>query len=319
MKKIFRIFCLFAAVLFAASAVLLSCSKGEGNINKEADLDDVPVVNKIPYTITVGSNSGSTKMHLDGSSYKFTALDRIYIENTTTDHEGEYLWGYMNIQPVSGEKGPGYGTATFTGVLNFDDFSHVTNELETKITLISDANKLTRTFTGTSGHCISAPTYPTAANSIAADLSEAVEWFSDSQATSTFGTPNFTLGQGSTFFVFNVYFWGVSSVNAADIPITVTVKFNSTEANWRTGTVNTTKPATYPIISFVAACPAMQVGVAEPATPAEVILTWASGTKTTTLNFGPVNALANKYYTANRLITEFDVVVPGDQGNGGNQ
>ena len=174
------------------AALLLSCRKEPENLSIP-EIADSRITSVVHYRATAGEGF-STKASLNNShQYIFDTGDQLYVTS------GNNLYGVLNL--VAGAGDP---TGTFEGDLMCLNGFQLTDATSLSATLVSRDDKI---HTCADGLIIGTPSYPDSDDdAFASSFAEAVRYFSDFTATSTFGAHAFSLEQQSTFLVFSVTF-----------------------------------------------------------------------------------------------------------------
>lgn len=189
----------YFAFAFLSAMLLLSCTR-------EESMPDVPerpageVTSIVHYIATVGEGS-QTKASLNNlGQYIFETGDQLYIVDS--DSNGGKLYGVLNL--VAGAGDP---TGTFEGdlmCLTVGESPFVpTDATLLSATLVSRNDKIHSCADGR----ITSTSYPESGSyTYASSFPEAIRYFSDFTAESTFGAHAFSLEQQSSFLIFSITF-----------------------------------------------------------------------------------------------------------------
>ena len=230
---------LVLALLWAA--LLLSCTKEPGNLALPEGTE-AKITSVVHYRATAGEEP-RTKASLNYlNQYIFETGDLLYVTS------GNNMYGVLNL--VAGAGDP---TGTFEGDLMCLNGFELTDATTLSATLVSRDDKI---HTCADGKIIGTPTYPDSGDdAFASSFSDAVRYFSNFTATSSFGAHVFSLEQQSTFLVFSITF-DDSEATAINGAQTITAILSNNNSELRTGSVSITEIDFSEQANFVAAFPA---------------------------------------------------------------
>ncbi len=275
-------------VLALIAAVLLpSCARER----LAPDVPSIPedrVTSIVHYVATVGEGP-STKASLNSlHQYIFETGDQLYIVDSNGN--GANMYGILNL--VAGAGDP---TATFEGdLMCLNDFTPK-DGTGLSATLVSKQDKIHETEDGK----ITATDYNGATPIYASSFDQAIRYYSDFTAESTYGTHSFALEQNSSFLIISVTFDDdeASVINGAST-ITATIKNGSDVL--REGPVSVEEIDFFDQANFVAAFSSTTLN------NASVVFTTIGGsegdisTDADIATSGNVTLQANMYYEISR-------------------
>ena len=261
----------------------------------EKPVPDVPqgpeeVITSVLHYGAWAGESVDTKSSLNGlNQYVFEAGDALYVVDSETN--GNQLYGVMVL--VAGAGDPvGYFEGDLMCLGSFVPGANT----GLSATLVSSQDKI---HTCVDGKINGTSYYPSSGDyAYAADFPEAIRFFSDFRAQSTFGARAFSLEQKSSFLVFSITFSEdeVTTIDGAHT-INATITNNPNSTTLRTGPVGVSAVGFSTQANFVAAFPANTA-----LSSASVSFTLTDGTT----SVGSADAInnatlqANNYYDISR-------------------
>lgn len=261
------------------ATLLLSCTKEpEGPTAPEGTKAITSVVH---YRATVGEDA-RTKASLNNSNqYIFETGDQLYVVC------GEDMYGVLNLVD-----GAGASTATFEGELMCLDDFEPTDASSLQATLVSKEDKIHTCADGK----ITKTDYAAANPVYASSFAEAIRYYSDFTATSTYGAHIFSLNQKSTFLIVSVTFNDSETAKIGGAT-TITATISNSGSPIRTGNVPVEEVDFSNQANFVAAFPSI--------TLSNAAIEFKNGntpisTDNDIATSGSVTLLANRYYEISR-------------------
>ncbi len=161
-----------------------------GSCARDKDLPiPEPQRKTIHYAATVAEGEATRAELGEDMKYRFEHGDRIYMES-----ENGEMYGFLSLSSAGGE---GKSQALFEGDLSCEEGFTPTSDTPVYLTLLSPADELHTVEEGK----VTGVNY---SNKCAVSLQEAVRRLSHFTGTGQFGDLRFTIGQKSTFLMFNI-------------------------------------------------------------------------------------------------------------------
>lgn len=261
------------------ATLLLSCTK-------EPEYPTVPegtkaITSVVHYRATVGEKV-HTKAALNNSNqYIFETGDQLYVVC------GDDMYGVLSLVD-----GAGASTATFEGELMCLDDFEPTDASSLQATLVSKEDKIHTCADGK----ITKTDYAAANPAYASSFAEAIRYYSEFTATSTYGAHIFSLEQKSTFLIVSVTFNDSETAKIGGAT-TITATISNSGSPIRTGNVPVEEVDFSNQANFVAAFPSI--------TLSNAAIEFKNGntpisTDNDIATSGSVTLLANRYYEISR-------------------
>ena len=171
--------------MMTAILAMVACNKNEAQSDP---------VQKIPYTVNVGSGDPSTRatVDADNKTLRFAYGDKLYVT-------GVNISGVLDIQ-----SGQGTASATFSGELIYSGEGSPASNLALDATLVSfQQEEDVQVLINSSSKAVQVQ-YPT--NTYCASVNDAVQQYSHLTGESTFAQKSFSLTQQSAFLNFEINF-----------------------------------------------------------------------------------------------------------------